>query len=82
VGLILANLRAPPSLRLLSERIMIRGCLGLREASSLGVGLLVVLVLVYRLMLFFNLTHGKPSIIIPENRGRVKELALLYAHRV
>lgn len=79
VLLILANLRAPPSLGLLSEVLMLRTIVRIRMSTSVLIGLIVILVLAYSLVLFFNLFHGQSSLVIPERRGRVKEILVLHS---
>jgi NADH-ubiquinone oxidoreductase chain 4 len=58
VLLILINLRAPPSLNIISEALIMGSLLSYDILFSLRLGFIVLLVLVYSLVLFYRRSHG------------------------
>jgi len=57
VILIIINLRAPPSLTLLSEIMITYGCYILHINILIPIGVMIITVLIYRLQLYYNYFH-------------------------
>ena len=80
VILLLANLRAPPSLRLLSEIFMASAVLSIDLWFRLVVALLLVLVLVYTIRLFSSIYHGPHSLSSTHPYGSLLNVTLRGLH--
>ncbi len=79
--LILMNLRAPPSLRLLSETMIIYSSLSWNFLTVAWVALLILFRLIYSLVLFYSYFHGQPTPLFAVSSESKKEIGLSFFHR-
>ena len=80
VLLLLMNLRAPPTLSLVSEILMSGSLFSLDFRIILGFRVIIVIVLLYSLALYFSIYHGHISHSALYPNDRLKELTLANIH--
>jgi len=80
--LLLINLRAPPSLNLLSEVNIIYSALSWQYISIIWIRLLILFRLTYRLVLFYSYFHGPISKYFATSSESKKEIGLSFFHSI
>lgn len=79
--LLLINLRAPPSLSLLSETNIIYSALSWNFLTIMWISLLILFSLIYSLVLFYSYFHGQPTPLFALASDSKKEIRLSFFHR-
>jgi len=75
------NLRAPPRVRLLRELLIFNVWFKIRAAIMVAVGVIILFVLIYRLALFFSISHGPTYKRLAVSPTRIKELIICITYR-